>query len=305
MQGFDITGTTIDVKDLLKLQTLAVDLNKLKAPHSRSKRAGEQRSKYRGQGREFIEMKHYQAGDDVRQIDWRLTAKKQSPYVRVMEEDRHSEHFIWLQLSARQYFGTQQCFKSVLACHWAAFLVWRFTQLKHPVRLFIQVAPGLQKEIRITHARHAAQACQMITDAHLYLSENFLAETSASEAQATTLPHWNGHPNLWLISDFLDDQLSLFKKAVASKPVATVTCLQTMDAFDQKLPQVGALPVKNRHQSAWLMTHQPQLQKQYQEAFKLHVEEVNRFCWQHQGQLIQHHNHEFQWQEVQTWPLHH
>ena len=302
MQGFDITGTTIDVNDLLKLQSLALDLNKLKARHSRSKRAGEQRSKYRGQGREFIEMKHYQSGDDVRQIDWRLTAKKQSPFVRVMEEDRHSEHVVWLALSARQYFGTKQCFKSVMACHWAAFLVWRFTQLKHPVRLFIQVTPNWQQEIKITHARHAAQACQLITEAHQYLSENFLTEPVQQDNQ---LPHWSGHPNLWLISDFLDDQLTLFKKAVATKPVTTVTCLQTMDAFDEHLPNVGALPVKNKHQSAWLMTNQAQLQKQYQDAFSAHVEEVKRFCWQYQGQLIQHHNHEFQWQEVQTWPLHH
>jgi uncharacterized protein (DUF58 family) len=299
MQDFVIQGTEVRVEDLLKLQTLAVDLKKLNARPSRSRRIGEQRSKYRGQGREFIEMKHYQTGDDVRQIDWRLTAKKQEPFVRVMQEDRHIEHVIWLPLSARQYFGTRVCFKSVLACHWAAFLVWRFHQLKHPVRLLIDVTPGWHREIKITSGRHAAQACKLICESHAYLAQNF----NHSAEPALEAPHWSGHPNLWIISDFLDDQLPLYQRAIDSKPVATVTCLQTMDSFDERLPDVGSLPVKNQQQTAWLHTSERSLQQQYQHYFKTHIEAIKQFCWQHQGELIQHYNHSFHWKEVQSWPL--
>ena len=160
MQEFTIQGTEVSTKDLLNLQLLSIDLSQLNRQKTRSRRAGDQRSIFRGQGRKFIEMRQYQPGDDVRQIDWRLTARKQTPYVQVMEEDRHSEHLVWLDLSASSYFGTQRCFKSVLACHWAAFIIWRFVRLKHPIRLVVQVGANYQRQLRIGSQAAAAEACQ-------------------------------------------------------------------------------------------------------------------------------------------------
>jgi uncharacterized protein (DUF58 family) len=302
MDGFPIAGAAVALDDLLKLQSLALDLKKIKALPTRSKRLGEQRSKYRGQGREFIEMKHYQSGDDVRQIDWRQTAKKQTPFVRVMEEDRHSEHVIWLSLNARSYFGTRTCFKSVMACHWAAFLIWRFIQLKHPIRLIIQVGTDWQEEIRITSTRYGAQACQLICDAHQYLAENF---HQLHDVKPEQTPHWNGHPNLWIISDFLGDELQRFQKAVTAKPATALTCLQTLDLFDLKLPDAPALPVKHNQRSGWIRTQDKTTQRKHIRSFTERQSQVNKLCWQFQGQLFDHVNNEFDWREVHSWPLHH
>ena len=302
MNSFTIKGSAVELEDLIRLRMLALDLHKVKALPTRSKLIGEQRSKFRGQGREFIEMKHYQSGDDVRQIDWRQTAKKQSPFVRVMEEDRHSEHVIWLPLSARMFFGTRQCFKSVMACHWAAFLIWRFIQLKHPVRLVIEVGEDFQETFRITSPKEGAHACQLITRAHEFLTKNF---HELKETQATQLPHWSGHPHVWILSDFQGEQFKRFQDAVTLKPASTLTCLQTLDTFDTKIPRAGQLPVKHKDHNGWIRTQDQRFQEHYQEQFEKHQNEIQNLCWQNHGQHHRHLNFEFNWQEVQQWPLHH
>ncbi len=300
MATFDLQGTEVTVDDLLKLQALAVDIKKIRPVPSRSRRLGEQRAKSRGQGREFIEMKHYQQGDDVRQIDWRLTAKKQSPFVRVMEEDRHSEHVIWLDLSSRMFFGTSRCFKSVMACHWAAFLIWRFQAIKHPVRLFISTPAGNKDEIRIIRSNDAAQACRQISAAHASLATQYHLASEQAE-----LPMWKGHPHVWVISDFLDQQVSQVKQAVQRYPVTQLICLQALDTFDLQLPKAGTLPVKSSGKTGWLHTGQSKTRDAYQQHINEQIAALNRLCQQFQGLTYQYSTQAFQWREVHAWPLYH
>jgi uncharacterized protein (DUF58 family) len=300
--SFQIKGARVELNDLLELQALTSDLQKLNSLSSHAKMAGEQRSRFRGNGREFIEMKHYQSGDDVRQIDWRLTAKKQAPYVRVMEEDRHSEHVIWLKLNSQLYFGTHRCLKSVMACHRAAFLIWRFVHLKHPVRLHIQLGQRIFKTLKITNSLYAAEACKSIADAHQALAETY---RHPLEAEPTDLPTWQGSPTLWMLSDFLSDDVDQLKQALSFHAVSALNCLQTLDAFDVSLPDKGRLPVKFKQQQAHISTSDATFNQQYQRLQKHRVAELEALCWQHRGQFHSHQNDQFQWQEVQQWPLYH
>ncbi len=254
---FELQGTEVTLAALLELKMLAFDLRKLSAQKVHSKRLGEQRSPFRGQGREFIEMKHYLPGDDVRQIDWRQTAKKQTPFVRVMEEDRHSEQVIWLELTASCYFGTQRVLKSVVACYWAAFLVWRLLQFKHPTRLYIRVGDW-QQEIKLTHQRQAPLACQLIVDAHLQLAKNF---RNLPESNKPNLNHWRGQPTLWFISDFREQTIEQLKSTIPAGLISSANFLQILDPFDLHLPSAGSLPVKKDNQQGWIETDDVQHQK--------------------------------------------
>jgi len=299
---FPVLGAAVLIDDLLKLQTLALDLRRLTPPRSRAQRIGEQRSVYRGQGREFIEMKHYQSGDDVRQIDWRQTAKKQLPFVRVMEEDRHSEHTVWLDLTSSSYFGTQGCFKSVMACHWAAFLIWRFLQLKHPLRLFVRVGAQWQQELRVSAQKDGARACQLLVEAHAYLASQF---RTLEPAPAVSIAHWKNRPNLWFIADFLQQDLAELAQQIPVQAISSLTLLQVLDPFDCQLPSAGLLPVKNPQHSGWIASSDARLQQQYNDHFQAHNEALERFAWQANGALFSHRNNPFHWSEVQSWPLYH
>lgn len=73
---------------------------------------------------EFAEIRPYQAGDDVRTIDWRVTARAQKPFTKLYSEEREKPVFFLVDQRASMFFGSQTCFKSVFAAHLACQLGW-------------------------------------------------------------------------------------------------------------------------------------------------------------------------------------
>lgn len=90
--------------------------------------AGNYLAKIKGRGMEFAEVRHYQSGDDVRTIDWSVTARTGKAHTKLFHEEKERPVFILLDLSDSMIFGSQFVFKSVQACHLAALLSW---QAKH------------------------------------------------------------------------------------------------------------------------------------------------------------------------------
>jgi len=91
----------------------------------RSSQTGPLLSKSRGRGMEFDEVRHYQPGDDIRSIDWRVTARTGKAHTKLYREEKERPVFIWVDLSLTQLFGSQFVFKSVQACHLAVALAWQ------------------------------------------------------------------------------------------------------------------------------------------------------------------------------------
>lgn len=86
--------------------------------------SGDARSSFKGRGMEFEEVRAYAYGDDTRDIDWRVTARKSQPYTKLYAEEKDREVFVWLDLSAHMRFGTRKELKSVTAAKIAALLGW-------------------------------------------------------------------------------------------------------------------------------------------------------------------------------------
>jgi uncharacterized protein (DUF58 family) len=89
-----------------------------------STQAGTVKSSFKGRGMEFEEVRAYSYGDDVRDIDWRVTARKNQPYTKLYAEEKDREIWVWLDLSAKMRFGTKKELKSVTAAKTAALLGW-------------------------------------------------------------------------------------------------------------------------------------------------------------------------------------
>ncbi len=85
-------------------------------------------SKHKGRGMEFDEARHYQPGDDIRAIDWRVTARTGKAHTKVFREERERPVFLLCDVSASMQFGSSLQLKSILAGHLLAFLAW---QAKH------------------------------------------------------------------------------------------------------------------------------------------------------------------------------
>lgn len=117
-----IDGVTAKLSDLLALQCYAQSIRY--RLHSYTTRLGNHRSKLRGRGMDFTEARNYQAGDEVRHMEWRVTARTGRPHVKVYQEEKERPVVILTDFSPSMYFGTRTAFKSLVATRLASILAW-------------------------------------------------------------------------------------------------------------------------------------------------------------------------------------
>lgn len=91
---------------------------------STARHAGEKKSRIRGRGINFEEVRQYQPGDDVRNIDWRVTARTQKTHTKIFHEEKEKPVFIILDQGPSMFFGSKVCFKSVMAAQLASLIAW-------------------------------------------------------------------------------------------------------------------------------------------------------------------------------------
>ncbi|MDH5327039.1 MAG: DUF58 domain-containing protein [Gammaproteobacteria bacterium] len=113
----------IETKNLIALRHAAESLP-LSTARVRSLQSGTYYSPFKGRGMEFDELRLYQAGDDVRTMDWRVTARTGKPHTKLFREERERTVFLWMDFRSSMFFGTQGQFKSVQAARAAALLAW-------------------------------------------------------------------------------------------------------------------------------------------------------------------------------------
>lgn len=87
--------------------------------------SGKHLSAYKGHGMDFHESRLYQTGDDIRHLDWRVTAKTGKPYTKVFTEERERPVMLIVDMRKPMFFGTRNCYKSVLVAKIASLLVWK------------------------------------------------------------------------------------------------------------------------------------------------------------------------------------
>lgn len=117
-------GIRISLAELIEMRHRVREVQLFSTPSQRSPLIGLHHSKLRGRGVDFDQVRVYQAGDDVRTIDWRVTARTQEPHTKLFHEERERPIFIMVEQSRRLFFGSGLMFKSVLAAQAAALVGW-------------------------------------------------------------------------------------------------------------------------------------------------------------------------------------
>lgn len=123
-QGISCEGAYPGLQQLLALAPYGQQLQLARAARARARQAGERPSASRGRGMDFDEARLYQPGDDIRNIDWRVTARSQQPHTKVFREERERPVLLAADLRSDMFFGSRQCFKSVLCATLIATLGW-------------------------------------------------------------------------------------------------------------------------------------------------------------------------------------
>jgi uncharacterized protein (DUF58 family) len=117
-------GVTVGLSELIGLRQEARRLDIAPRCKVLATRSGGHLSRFRGRGMEFDESRVYQAGDDVRNMDWRVTARAGRPHVKLFREERERPLWLLVDLGPSMRFGTRVAFKSVVAARAASLLAW-------------------------------------------------------------------------------------------------------------------------------------------------------------------------------------
>jgi uncharacterized protein (DUF58 family) len=155
-----IPGVTLSLDDLLRIR-LRITSRQRWHPRPRisaAARVGHAPSRFRGRGIDFEEVRRYQPGDDIRTMDWRVTARTGHPHTKLFREERERPLHILLDFTPTMAFGTRRCFKSVTAAEAAAWLAWNGMRHADRVGGMIVTSAGDHWESRPSGGTHGVIA---------------------------------------------------------------------------------------------------------------------------------------------------
>src|SRR5690554_346681 len=197
-------------------------------------------SKFKGRGMEFDEFRHYQAGDDIRAIDWRVTARTGTPHTKLFREERERPVLIVVDLSHSMHFGSQLLFKSVQACHLASALAWLAVARNDRVGAVLASDQG-HAEIR-PQARHhgALNLIHHLTEQQQQAVSHWQQQRSSRNvfAQALERVQHVARPGslIYLISDWFSQDPAIWRHCSALQRHCQLLPFQIIDPLEQRLP---------------------------------------------------------------------
>ena len=229
-------------------ELVALARERLESPRGRAARVkthfgGMRASRFHGRGMEFSEVRAYQAGDDVRSIDWRVTARTGRPHSKLFEEERERPVWLIVDLGPSMRFGTREAFKSVAAARVAAILAWEAHGEGERVGGIV-LAPGSTVELPPARTRrHMLRFLDVIATGTAMGGE---APADDLESQLRWLaPRVRAGSRVVVVSDFYahDEALALALRVLARR--AEVTLVQVFDPIECTPPPAGRYRVSD------------------------------------------------------------
>ncbi len=197
---------------------------------------GEYHSSFKGRGMTFSEVRQYQFGDDVRAIDWNVTARYNEPYIKVFEEERELTMILMADVSGSELFGTSTQFKKETVTEIAATLAFSATQnndkvglilFSDEIELFIPPKKGKSHVLRII--RELIEFKPKSKKTNIGTALKFLSSVIKKRAI------------VFMLSDFMDNDYEKTLKITGKKH--DLTGIRVYDKYDEEIPNLGMVPV--------------------------------------------------------------
>jgi uncharacterized protein (DUF58 family) len=244
---------------------------------------GRRASHVRGRGLDFEELRSYVAGDDVRSIDWRVTARAQKPYVRVYSEERDRPTMLVVDQRINMFFGSRRSMKSVVAAEVAALAAWRVFHQGDRVGAFV-FNDETTEQVRMHRSRaNVLRILDRIADQNHLLRSDYptpprpekLNEVLKSVARVCH------HDTLLIIASDFDGANAETRDRLLhlSQPNDVICCL-AYDPLAVKLPPAEQLVVSNGELQVELQLGQEKIRKSILEASDKRMRAI--LSWQHE-----------------------
>jgi uncharacterized protein (DUF58 family) len=242
--------------------------------------AGAYRSRFRGRGVDFLESRNYQPGDDIRNMDWRVTARTGRAHTKVFQEERERPVLVVMDASPSLYFGTRRRLKSVAAGQMAAAIAWSAVRRGDRIGGFL-FAPGRHRELRPAGGRRGAM--RMIQGLVDWLQpEETPEQTQDSLSGALERVRHAVRPGslVIIISDFFSLDEDSNRHLSRLRQHNDVIGCQVLDVAEHLLP-AGRYPITDGENASILDMGQTASRRRYQDMSNRHLSEPRRLFQKH------------------------
>lgn len=263
--------------------------------HIRAKHLGLHRSVYKGRGMDFAESRVYQPGDDIRTIDWRVTARSGRVHTKVFEEEREKPVLLWLDLRPAMFFATRGRFKSVVMAETAGLLLWKTLKDGDRIGGILQNARHL--EIKPSRSRSAAlhflrELSDMTKDALNRATGGAMTDTERSRSEL--LASWTrlrrvaqAGSQVFVLSDFRHVTPAALRQLAMITRHSQLTLVMINDPFEESLPQQGGLRLTDGKRQLWINLGLPLWRKRYTERAAQNRKALQEFSRNYRVPLVQ------------------
>jgi uncharacterized protein (DUF58 family) len=229
--------------------------------------SGHYHSAFKGRGMTFSEVREYEIGDEIRNIDWNVTARFNHPFIKVFEEERELTVMLLIDVSGSNEFGTQQQFKSELMTEVAAVLAFSAINNNDKVGV-IFFSDKIEKFIPPKKGTtHILRIIRELVDykpenEHTNISEALRFLTNALKKRCTT----------FLITDFISEDYSQALKIAAGRH--DLIALQIIDSAEQQFPDLGLVHLLDNESKEfrWVDTSSRKFRTEYSNCWNKHID---------------------------------
>jgi uncharacterized protein (DUF58 family) len=269
----------IELPDLIALRQHLVRCERHRSV-SRASGEGAYRSRALGRGITFAEVRGYQPGDDVRLIDWRVTARTGRAHTKVFDEERERPVLVALDYRRPMFFATRGCFKAVQASRIAALLGWQALQHHDRFGAFVfseentlGLRPRLGKKAVLEVLRTMVSDPVWEREPHLPFEPRKRLEHTLDQMQRVVRPG----SFIVILSDFRQWDAQVEKQIALLTRHCELCLVHCYDPFESSLPTPGRYPLSDGRTRVALDLDATAL-KRYQEGFSRHRECLQQFC---------------------------
>lgn len=232
---------------------------------SRNIFAGEYHSAFKGRGMAFSEVREYQFGDDVRSIDWNVTARYNKPYIKIFEEERELTVMLLIDVSGSRDFGSFEKFKKNVITEISAILSFSAIQNNDKIGV-IFFSDKIEKFIPPKKGKsHILRIIRELID-----FEPESKGTNITEALRYTTNAIKKRCTCFLISDFMQNESDFETALTIANNKHDVVALRIFDEREASLPPVGMIKLKDAETGGyvWVDSSSRHVREQYEQWWK-------------------------------------
>jgi uncharacterized protein (DUF58 family) len=288
-------ATDVDLTGLIQLRYQSSHLSLGSQRKAFSSLSGNYSSPFKGRGLNFDEVRPYQPGDDIRNIDWNVTARTDKVHTKVFQEERERPIYIIVDLSNSMYFGSRHCLKSVTAAKAAALFAWAGADNNNRIGgLVFNDHEHMEMRPKGGH-RGVLQFLKLLTDFHnkSHQQDNKTFKTKASSTRLNTELLFARiqkiiHPGSIVLfaSDFIQINESRLThiRYIARHNDLLITHI--FDSLEKQLPPPGHYQISDGQQQQSIDTQNSSLRHSFEQLFQQRADTIEEFCLHNRIHLI-------------------